>query len=69
MHPIPDVILMQFEAILAQKSVPAVIHDNYRMWLRYYFDFSIKYQLPDERSERVRLFIERYDRKARQERI
>jgi integron integrase len=65
MQPIPDDILMPFDTLLVQKSVPTALHDEYRMWLRYYLDFSAKYQLPNERSEQVRLFIEKIRSKGR----
>ncbi|MDD5451558.1 MAG: integron integrase [Desulfovibrionales bacterium] len=56
---IPDNILVQYEAILTKK-VPAVsVHSDYKKWLRYFLDFCGKYPVPDSKSERVRLFIEK----------
>jgi hypothetical protein len=54
----PD-ILKQFDAVLEKKAVPFSIRADYREWLRYYLDFRAKYQLPDSRSEQVRLFVEK----------
>ena len=54
----PD-ILKQFDAVLGKKAVPFSIRADYRKWLRYYLDFRAKYQLPDSRSEQVRLFVEK----------
>ncbi len=56
---IPPDILKQFDADLEKKAVPLPIRADYRKWLRYYLDFRAKYQLPDSRSEQVRLFVEK----------
>lgn len=37
MQPIPEDILMQFNAVLKQKAVSSSLHDDYRKWLKYYF--------------------------------
>ncbi|OGW28169.1 MAG: integrase [Nitrospirae bacterium GWC2_57_13] len=65
MLPIPDDILAHFNAVLAQKSVPSRLHDDYRKWLRYYLDFRVKYPPPDARSEQVRLFIQKMRSKGK----
>ena len=59
METIPGNILVQFNAVLEQKRVPLTLRDDYRKWLRYYLDFRIKYSLPDEKSDHVRLFVEK----------
>ncbi|MDH4163882.1 MAG: integron integrase [Nitrospirota bacterium] len=59
MEPIPGCILERFDSLLNKKSVPFEARDDYRKWLRYYLDFRSKYTLPDNRSEQVRLFIEK----------
>ena len=65
MQPIPEDILIQFNAVLKQKSVPSSLHDNYRKWLKYYLDFRVKYPPPDIKSEQVRLFIEKMRSKGK----
>jgi integron integrase len=65
MQSIPDDILLHFDTLLVQKSVPSALHDDYRKWLRYYLDFSTKYRLPDEKSEKVRLFIKKMRSKGK----
>ena len=65
MQPIPEDILMQFNAVLKQKAVPSSIQDDYRKWLRYYLDFRVKYPPPDSKSEQVRLFIEKMRSKGK----
>ena len=65
MQPIPEDILMQFNAVLTQKAVPSSLHDDYRKWLKYYLDFRVKYPPPDIKSEQVRLFIEKMRSKGK----
>jgi len=61
---IPDNILTQYDAILLKRSVPATCHASYKKWLRYYLDFCGKYMVPDSKSDRVRLFIDKlWDKK------
>lgn len=64
MKPIPSDILAEFEALLKKKAVPAARHADYRKWLMYYLDFKGKYSLPESRSEHVRLFIEKLQKKV-----
>src|SRR4030043_1176429 len=63
MQPIPSDILTQFEAVLKKRAVPVSRHADYRKWLRYYLDFRGKYTLPDSKTEHVRLFIEKLQKK------
>jgi hypothetical protein len=65
MHPIPEDILEQFNAVLELKKIPAPTRDEYRKWLLYYLDFRAKYPPPDSRSEQVRLFVEKARSKGR----
>jgi hypothetical protein len=65
MEPIPDDILVLFNAVMNNKSVPPELRDDYRKWLRYYLDFRVKYSLPAEKSEQVRLFIEKMRSKGK----
>jgi integron integrase len=60
---IPDDILTRFEAALKRRSVPDSCHKDYKKWLRYYLDFCGKYPLPDSKSERVKLFIDKLRQK------
>ncbi|MEW6054949.1 MAG: integron integrase [Nitrospirota bacterium] len=55
--------MVDFEAVLKKKAVPAARHAEYKKWLRYYLDFKGKYTLPESRSEHVRLFIEKLRQK------
>ena len=65
MQPIPDDIVDRFNAVLGQRAVSTELQDEYRKWLRYYLDFRVKYPLPNEKSEHVRLFIEKMRSKGK----
>jgi len=56
---IPDNILVQYGAILTKKGLAVSVHSDYKKWLRYFLDFCGKYPVPDSKSERVRLFIQK----------
>ena len=63
MFNIPNHLLSQYEAILKKKVMDVSRHADYKKWLRYYLDFCDKYQPPDSRPERVRLFINKLNEK------
>lgn len=54
----PD-ILAQYDAVLNKRAIPLSRHSDYKKWLRYYLDYCEKYPVPDSKSERVRLFVEK----------
>jgi hypothetical protein len=54
---IPRRSLTHDVAVLKKRSIPDSNHAEYKKWLRYYLDFCGKYPLPDSKSERVKLFI------------
>lgn len=59
MEPVSHDILAQFNAILSQKKIPDGLQEDYRKWLRYFLDYRIKYSPPEQRSEQIRLFVEK----------
>ena len=59
MLPIPENISVQFNNVLRQRAVPESFHVHYRKGLRFFLDFCEKYPPPEEKSEQVRLFIEK----------
>jgi len=67
MTPAPNTVFCQYETILKKREVTVKCHADYKKWLRYYLDFSAKYQLPDSKSERVRLFGEKLREKKQSE--
>ncbi|MDY0276093.1 MAG: integron integrase [Desulfomicrobium sp.] len=56
---IPENILVRFNEVLKQRTVPESCHVHYRKWLRYFLDFCQKYPSAKTKSEQVRLFIEK----------
>ena len=60
---IPDNILVQYEAILKEKVMDVSRHADYKKWLRYYLDFCAKYPVLSNRSDKVRLFINKLQEK------
>ena len=64
MQTIPSDILAKFSAVLEKRAVPVSLHEDYKKWLRYYLDFRSKYNLPDSRSEHVRMFIQKLQDKG-----
>ncbi|MBI5074821.1 MAG: integron integrase [Nitrospirae bacterium] len=63
MLPIPEDDLAKFNDVLKQRRIPEPFQSDYRKWLRYFLDFCSKYQPPDSRSDQVRLFIEKLQKK------
>jgi len=56
---IPDDILAQYIAVLNKRAIAVSRREDYKKWLRYYLDFCAKHPVPDSKSERVRLFVEK----------
>jgi hypothetical protein len=54
----PDT-LAQYDAVLKKRAIPATRQADYKKWLRYFLDYCGKYPVPDSKSERVRLFVEK----------
>lgn len=59
MIPTPHVVMNDYIAILRSRGIPEVHFENYKKWLRYFYDFNTKYLDTDEKSEKVRLFLEK----------
>ncbi len=59
MLPLPGNVLEQFNEVLTKRDVHESSHLYYRKWLRYFLDFQNKYPPPEEKSQQVRLFIEK----------
>ena len=59
MLPIPETVLTRFNAVLSQREVDKSCHGYYRKWLRYFLDFRSKYPPLKDKSEQVRVFLEK----------
>lgn len=60
---IPQDITVKFDPILIQKKIPESEHNNFRKWLRYYFDFCKKYHYPESKRESLPHFIKKLQEK------
>lgn len=63
MHKVPDAVMTQYQTVLQRKVADVSRHADYKKWLRYFWDFCAKYTVPQSKSERVRLFIEKLKEK------
>ncbi len=52
-------LLLRFNTLLVEKSIPGNHHNHYRKWLRYYLDFCKKSRLPKSQQESLPQFIRR----------
>lgn len=57
--PIPENVKAQFNVVLEQRAIKEPSRVYYGKWLRYFLDFCEKYTPPADKSEQVRLFIEK----------
>ena len=64
MQKVPYDIWTQYEAFLKAKVKDVSQHENLKKWFLYFWDFRTKYHPPDSRSEQVRLFIEKLQKKG-----
>lgn len=56
---IPNAVFTKFIAHINKAGVSAAYYTEYKKWLRYYLDFCDKYPVPEAKSERVSLFIDK----------
>src|SRR4030065_181510 len=64
MQKVPYDIWAQYVAFLKVKVNDVSQHENLKKWFLYFWDFRAKYRPPDSRSEQVRLFIEKLQKKG-----
>ena len=53
---IPNAVFTEYVAHLTKRGIPVDRFSEYKKWLRYFLDFCDKYPVPEDKSERVRLF-------------
>ena len=53
---IPNTVFTKYVAHLKKREIPVDLFAEYKKWLRYFLDFCDKYPVPEDKSERVRLF-------------
>ena len=59
MIPVPQSILNDYIAILGNHEISSVHFEQYKKWLRYFYDFNSKKLDTNDKSETVRLFLEK----------
>lgn len=59
MIPVPYSVMTDFIAILRSREIPLPQFENYKKWLRYFYDFYANYLDTDDKPEKVRLFLEK----------
>ncbi len=52
-------LLLRFNTLLVEKSIPGSHHNHYRKWLRYYLDFCRKYHVQELQQESLAHFIKK----------
>ena len=60
---VPAHILVRFDAILREKSVPPAHHPHYKKWLRFHLDCCHTYHHPDTRPESLPQFVRKLPEK------
>ena len=56
---VPNSVFNNYLAHLKKRGLPVERFAEYKKWLRYYLDFCDKYPVPDNKSERVRMFTDK----------
>lgn len=59
MLPIPENVSARFNIVLEKRAIHGPSRVYYGKWLRYFLDFCNKHSPPEDKSEQVRLFIEK----------
>jgi len=59
MIPVPLSVMNDYIAILMDRDISPGHVEYYKKWLRYFYDFSAKYLNTDEKTEKVKFFLEK----------
>ena len=59
MIPVPYSVMNDYVALLMIREIPPAHVENYKKWLRYFYDFYAKYLDTDDKSEKIKLFLEK----------
>ena len=60
---IPQDIYTKFNMLLGNRSIPKSEHNNFKKWIRYYFDFCKKYNHHTSKNESLSFFIKKLQEK------
>lgn len=56
---VPYSVMNDYVALLGVREIPPAHVEHYKKWLRYFYDFSANYLDTDDKSEKVKLFLEK----------
>lgn len=59
MIPVPYSVMNNYVAMLSSREIPPAHVEYYKKWLRYFYDFSVNNQEMNDKSEKVKLFLEK----------
>ncbi len=59
MVPLPHAVMNEYVELLEKREVSLAELEQYKKWLRYFYDFYAKYLNTDDKSEKVKLFLEK----------
>ncbi len=59
MIPVPHSVMNNYVAILGSREIPPAHVEHYKKWLRYFYDFYANYLKMDDKSEKIKLFLEK----------
>ena len=59
MIPVPHSIMDNYVAILGSREIPPANFEQYKKWLRFFYDFYSKYLDTDDKPEKIKLFLEK----------
>jgi integron integrase len=59
MFAVPNSVMCKYSAVLEKREVDTTLFSTYKKWLRYFFDFCVKYAAANSMPEQVRLFLEK----------
>ncbi|NTV51153.1 MAG: integron integrase [Geobacteraceae bacterium] len=59
MIPVPYSVMNEYVAILLSREIPPAHVEHYKKWLRYFYDFYAKYLDTDDKSEKIKQFLEK----------
>jgi len=59
MVPVPQVVMVDYAALLKSREIAPDHFEHYKKWLRYFYDFSAKYLDTADKPDRVKQFLEK----------
>lgn len=64
MVPVPQKVMTGFVSLLSDRGIPTRQVENYKKWLRYYYDFATKYLHEKNQTVKVKQFLDKLKQKG-----